>query len=260
MTQVDGEPGAFEVTTAAGTVAARRVVIATGPFQVPVIPHLEGRVADRVQQLTTTEYRRPGQVPEGASVLVVGGGNSGVQIAHELAATNTVHLATSGRPRHAPQRPLGRDLFQLFDAAGLLDVEADTRRARSIQRQQLIIGTSRRALRRAGVVIRPRLVEFSGRRARFEDGSSFYADAIVWATGLRSDHSFVRVAGALDRTGQLVQRGGVGAVPGLFTIGMAWQRGRGSALLGRVGIDAAVLAEHMCDRRETAVRQPALTA
>jgi putative flavoprotein involved in K+ transport len=77
-----------------------QVVIATGPFQTPRIPSIAKDLAAVVHQIHSGDYRRPDDIAEGP-VLVVGGGNTGFQIAHELAPTHEVHLAIGS----APARP-----------------------------------------------------------------------------------------------------------------------------------------------------------
>ncbi|HEX6673901.1 MAG TPA: hypothetical protein VF486_02595 [Actinomycetes bacterium] len=65
---------------------------------------------------------------------------------------------------------------------------------------------------------------------------------MVWATGYRSDYSWIRVPGVVT-DGRVVHRRGVTNVPGLYFLGLSWQHTRGSALLGFVDADAAHLAE-----------------
>ncbi|GGO41417.1 FAD-dependent oxidoreductase [Streptomyces daqingensis] len=106
VTKNIGEPG-FRATTSEGTVDARYVVAATGPFQKPVIPPVVPGSA-RVHQIHSHDYHHPGQLPDGG-VLVVGSGSSGVQIADELRrAGREVHLAVSPHDR-PPRRYRGRD-------------------------------------------------------------------------------------------------------------------------------------------------------
>jgi putative flavoprotein involved in K+ transport len=101
--------GTFAVTTGVGTIAAEQVVVATGPYQVPLIPRVAERLKDTVCQIHSAEYRNPQQLPPGA-VLVVGTGQSGCQIAEDLhLAGRTVHLATGSAPRVA-RRYRGRDV------------------------------------------------------------------------------------------------------------------------------------------------------
>jgi len=97
------------------TYEADQVVIATGPFQTPRIPALAARLAPDVHQLHSAAYRNPAQIPAGP-VLVVGGGNTGYQIAEELATTHEVHLAVGSQQKPLPQRILGRDIFRYLNA------------------------------------------------------------------------------------------------------------------------------------------------
>jgi putative flavoprotein involved in K+ transport len=106
VTKNIGEPG-FRATTSEGTVEARYVVAATGPFQKPVIPPVVPGSAG-VHQIHSHDYHHPDQLPDGG-VLVVGSGSSGVQIADELRrAGREVHLAVSPHDR-PPRRYRGRD-------------------------------------------------------------------------------------------------------------------------------------------------------
>src|SRR4051794_28347099 len=86
---------------------AEQVVIATGPFQVPRIPPVAAQLHDSVVHFHSSDYRTPEGLPPGPA-LVVGGGNTGFQIAEELASTHEVHLSIGSRQMSLPQRILGR--------------------------------------------------------------------------------------------------------------------------------------------------------
>lgn len=106
VTRNQGRPG-FTVETSEGTIEASYVVAATGPFQNPVIPQIVPADAP-VNQIHSSGYRNPGQLPAG-NVLVVGAGSSGVQIADELhEAGRQVHLAVGPHDR-PPRRYRGQD-------------------------------------------------------------------------------------------------------------------------------------------------------
>jgi len=232
----------FEVRTAERTVHAGQVVVATGPFQVPFIPSAAEGLDESVAQLHSSRYRDPASLPEG-SVLVVGGGNSGFQIAEELAGTREVDLSIGTDYPVLPQRLLGRDLFWWAGLLRLTRVTAHSRLGRRMQaRGEFVIGSNRGGLESAGVRFRPRLVDTVGRTARFADGSTRDIDVVVWATGYRSDHSWIDIPDVL-RDGRVVHRRGVTEVPGLYFLGLSWQHTRGSALLGFVGEDAAHVAD-----------------
>jgi hypothetical protein len=67
---------------------------------------------------------------------------------------------------------------------------------------------------------------------------------VVWATGFRSDHSWIHIPGVVH-DGRVVHQRGVTDVPGLYLLGLSWQHTRGSALLGFVKDDAAYLADRI---------------
>jgi putative flavoprotein involved in K+ transport len=161
----------FEVTTAAQVIRARQVVVATGPFQVPFVPPPARGLDSSVTQIHTSTYRDPASLPDGP-VLVVGGGNSGLQIAEELVASRPVDVSIGASPPMLPQRLLGKDLFWWLTRFGLQAKPADSRLGRRMQaRGDFVIGTSRRKLRRAGVRFRPRLAEAEGRTVRRRERS-----------------------------------------------------------------------------------------
>jgi putative flavoprotein involved in K+ transport len=77
---------------------------------------------------------------------------------------------------------------------------------------------------------------------RFADDSQLDVASVIWATGFRTDHSWIDAA-VFDQAGRLGHKRGVTASPGLYFVGLSWQHMRGSALLGWVKDDAAYIAE-----------------
>ncbi len=223
---------------------ADQVVIATGPFQVPFVPPVADGLGQDVFQLHSTHYRAPADLPN-RSVLVVGGGNTGFQIAEELSPTHEVHLSIGSRQTPLPQRILGRDLFWYLDKTGLIRKSTDTRIGHRLQGRDTLIGSNPRALRkRHGVRLHPRAVEASGRTIRFSDRSELDVNAVIWATGFRHDHSWID-ARIFDDQHRVVHRRGMTDSPGLYFLGLSWQHTRGSALIGWVGDDAAHIADQI---------------
>jgi putative flavoprotein involved in K+ transport len=244
VTRLSKSDDGFEVQTADQTYRARQVVVATGPFQVPFVPPMAAKLDASVTQVHSAGYRNPQALPEGP-VLVVGGGNSGFQIAEELAATRTVDLSIATRYPMLPQRRAGKDLFWWLTRLGLLRVTVNSRPGRRMSRRDFVIGTNRKRLERAGVRFRPRLVDAEGRTVRFADHRLLEdVGVVVWATGYRSDYAWIHIPGVV-REGHVVHRRGVTEVPGLYFLGLSWQHTRGSALLGFVNDDAAYLADRI---------------
>jgi putative flavoprotein involved in K+ transport len=240
---LDADDGRFVVALDDRQIEADQVVVATGPFQAPRVPDLADGLAPDVFQTHSSAYRRPDDVPEG-TVLVVGGGNTGFQIAKELAATRSVTLAVGSRQTPLPQTFLGRDLFWWLTKAGLLTKTVESRLGRRMRSRDTLIGSSPRRLKRHGVELKPRAVAASGNTVRFADGVELDVDAVIWATGYRSDHSWIKLPVA-DPNGRVRHRRGVTDIPGLYFLGLSWQHTRGSALLGWVEDDAEFIAEQI---------------
>jgi putative flavoprotein involved in K+ transport len=238
----------FEIRTGGGVFRAREVVVATGPFQVPFVPPAAQRLDDSVTQLHSAGYRNPQALPDGP-VLVVGGGNSGFQIAEELAATRHVDLSIATWAPMLPQRLGGKDLFWWLTRLRLMHVAVDSRLGRRMSGREFIIGGSRRRLRAAGVRFRPAVAGADGRTVRFAEGSSLDVEVVIWATGYRPDYSWIDIPG-VTRDRQVIHRRGVTDVPGLYFVGLSWQHTRGSALLGFVNDDAAFLAGRIAARHQ----------
>jgi putative flavoprotein involved in K+ transport len=226
---------------------ADQVVVATGPFQTPNVPAISDGLAPEVRQLHSTEYMRPDDVPYG-QVLVVGGGNTGYQIAAELSETHAVQLAIGSRQTPLPQRFLSRDLFWWLTKTGLINKTVESRIGRRAQHRDTLIGSSpRRLKRRHGIQIRPRVVGAEGKTVRFSDGGELDVHAVIWATGYRSDYSWID-APVLDDDGRVRHRRGVTDVHGLYFLGLTWQHTRGSALIGWVKDDAEFIADQIASR------------
>ena len=233
---------------------ARQVVVATGPFQVPVVPAVAERLDSEVVQLHSGAYRSPGAIP-GGRVLVVGGGNTGFQIAEELAGSHQVHLSIGSRQMPLPQRVLGRDLFWYLEATGLIRKTIASRIGRRMAGRDTLIGSSPRELRRRrGVELHPRAVDAAGSIVRFQDGTALDVRSVIWATGFAVDHSWIDVS-VFDERGRAVHRRGVTESPGLYFLGLTWQHTRGSALLGWVKDDAEHIAEAIRTFRPAAPEQ-----
>lgn len=238
------EGGRFVLDVDGRMNTADQVVVATGPFQTPYVPKLADELDSGVWQAHSTGYRRPDDVPEG-TVLVVGGGNTGFQIAKELSATHKVVLSVGSKQKPLPQRIAGRDLFWWLTKTGLIRKTVESRLAQRLGQRDTLIGSSPRELtRNYGVELKGRATDVAGRVVRFEDGSTLEVDAVVWATGYRPDYSWIDLP-ILDSDGRLRHRRGVTDVPGLNFLGLTWQWTRGSALIGWVKDDAAFLAERI---------------
>jgi putative flavoprotein involved in K+ transport len=220
----------FTAQLANGTeIDARSVVVCTGAFQRPTIPALALGFSPEVKQFTTSSYSNPAGVPSG-TVLVVGDGASGRDIAHDLTATHRVLLATGKRRRLFPERVLGRSTWTLMDRLGMLSASPKSIVGRAMRASDPFPDRNRsiRALTRKGVEIRPRLEQVGGRQVQFTDRSTAEIVAVVWAVGYRDDWDWVNIP--LDS-------------PGLHFLGRPWQRNRASALVLGAARDSEPVVE-----------------
>ncbi|CAH0244881.1 putative oxidoreductase CzcO [Peribacillus frigoritolerans] len=236
----------FFLTTTKGTFQARQVIIATGPFQTPFIPEIARNLSPMVFQIHSSWYREPSQLKPGIAV-VVGGGNSGAQIAVELAATRQVYLSVGQKPRHLPLVILGKSTFWWFDRLGLLKAKKD-----SIIGQKLrnagdpIFGNDLKGLTRDGKIkFLPRAIKCEGHSMGFLGSEELDVQNVIWATGFKSSYSWINIPFVCDESGNPIQQRCLSNVDGLYFLGRPWQHKRGSALLTGVGEDAEYLARSL---------------
>jgi putative flavoprotein involved in K+ transport len=240
MTKVDER---FVLELDERTIEADAVVVATGPFQTPRVPRLAADLAPEVFQIHSADYDVPSAIPAG-TVLVVGGGNTGFQIASELSSTHEVHLSIDSHLTSLPQRLLGRDLFWWLGKTRLISKTVDSTLGQRLSARDALIGSSRRALRRQGVAMDARTAGASGHTITLADETELAVDAVIWATGFDLDHSWIELpVRAAD--GGIFHRRGVTDVSGLYFLGLPWQHTRGSALLGWVKDDAEYITAHI---------------
>lgn len=244
VTAVERTDGAFLVRTTRGAYVSRSVVMATGACAVPRQPEFAARLDSSIQQIHSGDYRNPDSV-RGKDVVVVGAGASGAEIAFELAADRRVRIA--GRPTaHVPD-PLLRhagDAYWFFVHRVLTRRTPIGRKAAGTfhRRGAPLIGIAMADLRKRGVTQVPRVSGAAEGGLRLDDGSVIRPDAVVWATGFRPD---LRPFPMIEAEDGGVPLGVVRGVPSLYTLGLPFQYGLTSALLGGVGRDAAALADRI---------------
>lgn len=235
-----GDRRGFEAVTAAGEVfAAPMVVAATGGFSRPNRPDLPGLDGFSGTVLHSSGYRRP-EPFAGKRVVIVGGGNSAVQIAIELAAHAPVTLATRHPLRFMAQRVLGVDMHIWLQRTGL-DAAGWARPLLTGGKGTPVFdtGTYRDAIATGNPDRRPMFTRLDGDQVVWSDGSRERADVLLLATGYRPGVDYLAGLGALDEESRPRHRGGISTThPGLGYVGLEWQRSFASATLRGVAADA----------------------
>lgn len=234
----------FEAQTTRGTLSADRVVIATGCHAVPKVPPFAQQLEAGITQLHSSQYREPSMVPRG-EVLVVGAGTSGLEIALDLAPTHRVHLA--GKPTaHIPD-PLFRyagGLYWWFISNLLTERTPMGRKAKAQVRAHgaPLIRVSMAQVAAAGVEHVPRVTGIHEGKPVVEGGRVLPVQTVVWATGFRPDFSWVDAPITDEQGWPKAERGVSTVLPGLYFVGLVFQFGLTSGLVGGVGRDAAYVA------------------
>ncbi len=113
------------MVTNQNSITAKHVVVATGPFQRPFVPRLSDSLPSDILQVHSSSYTNPAQMQEGP-VLVVGGGNSGAQLAVEFSAERETYLSVGHSFRFLPMKFMSKNIFWWFDRLGLLSVNINT--------------------------------------------------------------------------------------------------------------------------------------
>ena len=242
------DEGNFIVQTSKGIFKSKNIVIATGPFHKKFIPSVSKSINRGVTQFHSSEYRNVHQLQEG-NVLVVGGGNSGVQIAVELSNSKETHLSISKNLTFLPLVVLGKSIFWWFDKLGILNATTNSFFGRLIQRKgDPIFGHElKSAMKKNKVNVRPKVISASEKQVMFEDTSTLDVQNIIWSTGFISDYSLVQIENALNEKNEIIHERGVSPVKGLYFLGLPWQHKRGSANLLGVGDDAKFLENFLID-------------
>jgi putative flavoprotein involved in K+ transport len=240
----------YLLTVGSQLLEAEHVVVATGSYQKPHIPDFASEFDPTILHIHSDAYRNPDQLREGP-VLVVGAGNSGAEIALELAPTRRVWLA--GRdPGHRPKNipPMFRHLYWwLLHQA----INTDNRVGRRLKEQSEhagapLIGLPRNAFERAGVERVPRMTGVQDGNPQLQDGRVLSVSSVVWCTGFVPDYHWIDVPVFGSDGYPIHMRGVVENEPGLYFLGLPFQYTLTSSFIGGVGRDARYIVEQIATR------------
>jgi putative flavoprotein involved in K+ transport len=233
--------------------SAENVVVATGASHNPRVPPFARELDESILQLHSKEYRKPSQVREG-DVLVVGAGNSGAEIALELARGHRIWLSgrdTGQEPTSAGSLPDRLFTpFLWFMATRALRVSNPL--GRRVRDQFLHpprgipLGRVRRKdFSAAGITRVPRVTGVRNGYPVLEDGRALEVSNVIWCTGFTQDHPWMDLALPRIDGVPVHNRGVVDSCPGLYFVGLLFLYSLSSSLLGGVGRDAEYIVDHI---------------
>lgn len=245
------DDGAFVVSADNRTIEADRVVVATGANRTPRTPPFAAELDPRIIQLHSSEYRGPEQLRDGG-VLVVGAGNSGAEIAFELAKGRPTWL--SGRNvSELPVRVGSRRARVVLPAIRFVGHHVLTARTPLGRRLGTKIAYGATPLIRvqsadlieAGVVRVPRVTGVENGLPVLEDGQVLDVPNVVWCTGFSQDFSWIDLPIFGEDGRPLHRRGIAEREPGLYFVGLLFQHSVSSDVLPGIGRDARYVADHI---------------
>ena len=247
---------------------AHNVVVAMASYQTPKIPAFAAELAADIVQLHSSEYRNPGQLREGG-VLVVGAGNSGAEIAIELARHGHATWLSGRDTGHLPYSIDGlvARLITPFVLRVVFHrvITVDTRIGRRARPKVLMHGgplirQHPKDLLAAGVRRVERTTGVRDGQPVLADGTVLPVANVIWCTGFRSGMSWLDLP-VLDPQGEPIHaRGLVAAQPGLYFVGLHFLYALSSTMIHGVARDAERIARAIASRRTTSAQHAALLA
>ena len=266
VSRVERQADGSWAVTAGGTLhVAGNVVVASGSERLPKVPEFGADLDPGIRQIHSSDYRNPGQLLPGP-VLVVGAGQSGADIALELAQAGFETTLAGLVPGEVPV-PFGSRRSRLgfrvlwFAANHVLTLRTPIgRKMRPAVRSHgaPLVRVRRPELDAAGVRrIESRAIRAEGGLPVLESGDVLDVANVVWCTGYTRDFGFIHPS-VTGPDGWPIENGGVvPSAPGLFFMGLLFQRGFYSMLIGGAWRDAAFIADHIAARERSRSRQAA---
>lgn len=236
----------FVVRTSIGNLLCDRVVVATGPYQVPNIPSFAKDLDPEIFQMHSSLYRNPDQLPEGKT-LVVGAATSGIEIGLELSASR--HTMISGKPSFivpAFALKIG-PRFHWWFSNNILTINTPMgRKMKSNFRHGGAVFPHVVEILNNGKMQRvPRVTGVENGKPLLEDGRKLDVASVIWCTGYHPDFSWIGMP-VTDGSGWPIMKRGVSSMAeGLFFVGVPFQFGVTSSLVGGVGRDAHYIAKQV---------------
>ena len=252
--QLSRDRDGYRICSAGRSLRADTVVVATGPAMRPRVPNVADKLDPAIRSVHSVDYRNPEQLRDGA-VLIVGAGNSGAEIALDVAPTHQVILA--GRDVGRLPISLGGAVYWLMNQLLTANTSFGRKFAASVHagKGTPLVRVRPGDLAEAGVERAPRVVGQVDGRPQLEDGRVLDVANVIWCTGYRPDYSWIALPQFPRDEQPAHQRGAVLDLPGLYVVGLPFLFRMASSLVGGVGADARHIA-HLIARDLQMSRSP----
>ena len=240
--------------------AADNVIVAMADYQAPKIPRFAQELDPGIVQVSSQDYKRPSQLEEGG-VLVVGVGNSGADIAIDVARSHKTWIAGK-ESGHIPFRIdtwfaryvafrvirfLGHHVLTLSTAVGR------KQRPDGLDRATPLIRVKPKDFIDAGIERVGRVVGVEDGKPLLEDGRTLEVKNVIWCTGHNPGFSWIDLP-VFDDQARPAHERGISKVPGLYFVGLHFQYAMSSATLIGVGRDAEYIVKSLEARSRSAGR------
>lgn len=235
----------FKITTSSGEgYLSHTVVCASGSFNATYIPDIEGLNKYRGKVLHSAQYKNTDPYLH-QSVIVVGRGNSAVQIAVELSEVSDTTLAVREPISFIPQKLLGKDIHFWLTITG---IDSFWKIGKTFAKSTSVIdiGGYKKRIIDGNPKVRKMFDSFFEEGVIWSDGSKEKIDSVIFATGYRPNIKFLKDKGLFDKNGEPLHRNGISTtISGLYFVGLPAQRSFASATLRGVGADAKYIVREI---------------
>ena len=248
VTNVEKESGVFRLKSSEGEFFSKSVISATGTWNAPYIPKIEGMETFRGKQIHSSQYRNTDKL-EHKKVLVVGEGNSGAQILAEVSKVAHTSWATLKEPEFLPDDVDGSVLFNVATAKYKAEKEGREFNPKNYNLGDIVMLPAVKQARERGVLVsKGRLSGFTQDGVIWEDGTQQVFDIIIWCTGFHYATNHLKNIAHFDGKGKIKTEGTKAKqTEGLWLVGYGRWTGYASATLIGVGRSARATVKELTE-------------
>lgn len=242
---IEKEGDDFIIKTNKDTYKSKSVVITTGPFNTPYIPEYAYFISTEIYQLHAKNYKNSSEIPAG-KILVVGGGNSGSEIAKELVENNRdIIFSFKGKLKSIPSSEFSQWIAYRLGIAHIPQKSILGKIVRWYTKGKAVGMDVGMLLKNDRLTCTGEIIDIApngdilSTTAKIDKVSN-----IIWATGYKNDFSIIKI----KEFDESLQNRGVSNIPGLYLLNIRWQHSKSSSHLAGISKDAKYIANTIYKR------------